>query len=421
MILCGTDLSAASQPTTRAAAAIARKRGLALLLVHVADKSEPYRDAAVEAQLAREASALRHDFEIPVDVQLAEGSVGQVLLGSAAARGVSLIVVGARGSGRHGHRLGSVPELLCQRAEVPVLVVKSPEPLLAWDAGRGPLRVVVGSGLGDASLCALECAASWPERTLTVVHVAWAFGEHYRLGIGGPMPLDHLRPEVQEQLLGELGRWAADSRAGGPMKLDVVAGFGRIDCHLAQAVEERGADLLVIGTHQRNLADRLWQGSVSRSAIHEASCNVLCVPQRSSRPRVASAPQTVVIPTDLSPLGDRAIPRGYSVVDRDGTVHLVHVVSSLADVNETELRARLAARIPEADCSRRVRTELRIVEGGSPWLAIWQYASRANADLICMATHSRDAVKSLVIGSEARDLLAHARVPVLLVPPDRES
>jgi nucleotide-binding universal stress UspA family protein len=54
-------------------------------------------------------------------------------------------------------------------------------------------------------------------------------------------------------------------------------------------------------------------------------------------------------------------------------------------------------------------------------LAIWQYASRVNADLICMATHSRDAVKSLILGSQAQALLQHSRMPVLLVPPDRES
>jgi nucleotide-binding universal stress UspA family protein len=53
--------------------------------------------------------------------------------------------------------------------------------------------------------------------------------------------------------------------------------------------------------------------------------------------------------------------------------------------------------------------------------AIWQHASRVNADLICMATHSRDVAGSLLLGSQAPELLKHARTPVVLVPPDREN
>lgn len=62
-----------------------------------------------------------------------------------------------------------------------------------------------------------------------------------------------------------------------------------------------------------------------------------------------------------------------------------------------------------------------MLEGGAAWLAIWQQASRSSADLICMATHSRDTAASIVLGSQAQALLQHSRVPVLLVPPDRES
>jgi nucleotide-binding universal stress UspA family protein len=62
-----------------------------------------------------------------------------------------------------------------------------------------------------------------------------------------------------------------------------------------------------------------------------------------------------------------------------------------------------------------------VLAAATPWLAIWQHAGRCGADLICMSTHSRDAAASLVLGSQAQAILQHARVPVMLVPPDRES
>lgn len=420
MILCGTDLSVASSPAVQVAAALAHKLGRDLLLVNV-QEGLAERGAPVDVELEREAAEVRRTFGVSVETSVVRGVPEQQLLELALRREVSLVVVGARGSSRHSRRLGSVPEYLCQRAEMPVLVARQPDRLLPWSNGRKPLNVLLGSGLGDASRSALELVSGWPELSLTIAHVAWPFGEHYRLGVSGPMPLEHLRPEVHHQLLGDLGRWTAGTPSAGSAKLIVTPGFGRIDCHLAQIAEERSADLLVVGTHQRNLTARIWQGSISRSAIHEANCSVLCVPQALLPPRTAPAPRTLVIPTDFSALADRALAHGYSLLPTGGTAHLVHVVPALSDANRAELSSKLAARVPKDAAARGVRSELVLLEGSEAWLAIWQYAGRASADLICMATHSRDTVKSLVLGSQAQALLQHSRVPVLLVPPDRES
>jgi nucleotide-binding universal stress UspA family protein len=81
----------------------------------------------------------------------------------------------------------------------------------------------------------------------------------------------------------------------------------------------------------------------------------------------------------------------------------------------------LQARVPPGAEARGIRSELHVLAGSAPWLSIWQHASRVSADLICLATHSRDAAGSLLLGSQAQSLLQHSRVPVLLVPPDREN
>ncbi len=421
MIICGTDLSVASEAALQAAAALARKQDTELLLVHVRETGSKDGAASAELQLERDAAGLRRAFGVSIETAVVTGVPEQKLLELAKERGARLLVVAARGGARHSRRLGGVPEHLCQRSEVPVLVARNPESLLPFSQGSRPLRVLVGSGMGDASRSALEYVATWPDISLTVAHVAWPFGEHYRLGVGAPMALDHLRPEIHRQILGELGRWTNDTADVGQAKLDVSPGFGRIDCHLAQLAAEKSADLLVVGSHQRNVASRTWHGSVSRGVIHEANCSVLCVPQRYGKARTAPAPATVVIPTDFSALADRAVAYGYGMVGRGGTVHLVHVVGSLSEANEPALKAQLSARIPADAEARGIVTELRVLDGDAAWLAIWQYAGRSNADMICMATHSRGAAQRLVLGSQAHAVLQHSRIPVLLVPPDRET
>lgn len=420
MILCGTDLSVASEPAMRAAAALARKLRKELLLVAVLERSDASRQVDADVRLQQDAGELRRTFDIPVETLVDHGAPEERILDLAAKRQASLIVVGAGGSAKRARGLGSVAESLCQKAEVPVFIARNADDLLPWSQHSRPLRVLLGSGMGDASRSALEYITAWSDLALTVAHVAWPFGEHYRLGIAGAMLLDHLRPELHRQLLSDLGRWAAETPGHGGA-LSVTPGYGRIDCHLAQLAQEHQADVLVVGTHRRNLASRIWHGSVSRNSIHEAECNVLCVPQRRSAADLGPSPRTVVVPTDFTSLADRAVRYAYSLLEQGGTVHLVHVASNLEDLDQVALRAQLAARIPPGTESRGIKTELQLLEGSEAWLAVWQYAGRASADLICMATHSRDAARSLVLGSQAQAVLQHSRIPVLLVPPDREA
>jgi nucleotide-binding universal stress UspA family protein len=421
MILCGTDPSIASEQALKSAAALAHSTQEKLLIATVLEHTGLDARSVAEVRLEREANELRRTFDIAVEVVVAQGAPEQRLLELAAAREASLIVLGAEGAGKHAGRLGSVAEHLCQAAAVPVLIARSAEHLVSWSQGATPLRVLLGSGLGDASRSALTYIANWRDLALTVAHVAWPYGEHYRLGVDGPMPLEGLRPEVHHQLLGDLGRWVAETPCRHSPKLSVSAGWGRIDCHLAQLAQQHHTELLVVGTHQRGVANRLWHGSVSRNTIHEASCNVLCVPERYLRPRTGQAPRTLVVPTDFSPLADRAVSHAYGLLTDGGSIHLVHVVENLRDVDVVAVKAQLASRIPADAESRRITTEAHVIEGGAAWLAIWQLASRASADLICMATHSRDAAASWVLGSQAQALLHHSRIPVLLIPPDRES
>jgi nucleotide-binding universal stress UspA family protein len=372
-------------------------------------------------QLEHEAAELRRDYDISVETRVVQGAPDVELLRAARESAAALVVVGAVGATGKRRRLGSVPERLCQAAEAPVLVARDAAGLDAWSRGRRPLRALLGCGLGDASRSALRVVGNWPDMVLTLAHVAWPYGEHYRLGIGLPIPLDELRPEVHHQLFGELGRWASATPCSATIKLKVTPGWGRIDSHLAHLASTQEADLLVVGNHQRNLAERVWHGSVSRNAIHEADCNVLCVPHDSVPLSIAARAQVVVIPTDFSALADRAISIGYSLLGPGGLAHLVHVASDGTEAGRDRLRAKLEQRIPRDAHVRGIRTELTVVEGNAAWLAVWQHAGRANADLICMSTHSKDALKSLVLGSQAQAILQHSRIPVVLVPPDRES
>jgi hypothetical protein len=88
---------------------------------------------------------------------------------------------------------------------------------------------------------------------------------------------------------------------------------------------------------------------VSRGVLHQASCNVVCVPRNETGEDGEAIAQfrRVLIPTDLSTIANYAIPAGYGLVMPGGIVHLLHVIpGNKAPEDNTHLTERLRALIP---------------------------------------------------------------------------
>ena len=178
-----------------------------------------------------------------------------------------------------------------------------------------------------------------------------------------------------------------------------------------------------MGTHQRAWIPRVWQGSVSRGVVHRSSCNVACVP----RPASASVEKaeimrfrSVLIPTDFSPLANRALGAGYGLLPDGGEVHLIHVLTYARGEAPPDLDARLRALVPAGADERGIETRVHVVDEAEAWSGIWHAAARLGVDVICMSTHGRSGPSRLLVGSQAEEVVRRARQPVLLVKGDVE-
>jgi nucleotide-binding universal stress UspA family protein len=141
--------------------------------------------------------------------------------------------------------------------------------------------------------------------------------------------------------------------------------------------------------------------------------------------------------TDLSPIGNAAIPHAYAVLaERGGSVILWHAINTSGmpdplyaqpepgktlaqqrdDLRETTF-ALLEALIPEeARVEGKVTTEVRVVDTPGPiHEMICQEAATQEADLIVMASHGYSGMKHLLLGSVAEHVLRSADHPVLVV------
>ncbi|HYQ45761.1 MAG TPA: universal stress protein [Polyangiaceae bacterium] len=431
-IVCGTDFSDNAEQAARAAASIARQSNDRLELVHViADPAAAGIPALgaffapLQELLANLAGKLAQEFSIEVNPTVLEGPADERLVDFA--RGVKsrLIVVSSLGSRKQEHwRVGSVAERVLQRSDVPVLVVRERASIEQWLESTRPLRILLAVDLGQSARAALR----WVEELrkirpcdVHVVQVAWPIGEHARFGVRGPIELEGLRPELQALLERDLRAWTGTVSGEGKVSLTVKSCWGRVDEQLALLAQEEKADLLVVGTHQRAWLARAWQGSISRGAVHRASCNVACVPSAafltSEAPAITRF-RSVLIPTDLSPRANRALGAGYGLLLEGGIVHLLHVVTCERGEAPRDLEARMRALVPVGAEARGIETRIHIVEEAEAWSGIGHAAARLGVDAICMATRGRTGASRLLLGSQASEVVQRAHQPVLLVKAD---
>ncbi len=442
-IVCGTDFSVYAANAANVAAALAGRSKTTLRLMHgvepasvefLSKETVDHLREKLRRKLVAEGNRLR---KMGVDVMesLALGRPHEILANAAQASKADLVVVSTIGPVSPSRWLvGSVAEKTAQLSKVPTLVVRDHESLLSWAKGKRTLKVFVGYDFSASADAALHWVASLKQigvcRTV-VTYVSWPPKETWRFGVGGHSSLTENDLVVRTLLERDLKERCAQAFGLGMPKLRVVSSWGPVEERLIELAKAEAADLIVLGTNQRHGLSRYWLGSVSRGVLHHAPTNVVCVPAADERDPAADripAYRRVLVPTDFSKHGNRAITFACGAVPRGGEVCLVHVIPPVggfrpeAEVKDgpkakrkQELMARLEALVPEEARSRGIRSRVEIVEHQHPDAAISQAAERFAADLICIGSRGRSGLKKKLLGSVTEALMRRSKRPVLVI------
>jgi nucleotide-binding universal stress UspA family protein len=442
-IVHGSDFSGNARLAGNVAAALAAKLLKPLSVVHVVDDASVPRSRATSrgAVLRPAKSALRIEEARlrkrggTVRGELRVGRPDEALVAAAKESGASLLVLSSLGRRPAGSWLmGTVSERTAESSPVPTLVVRSDAPFEAWLQGERPLRVFVAFDFSVTS----EAAVEWVRSLLaagpcevTVGHLNWPPEVRERFGIAPPWALENppavqrvLEQRVRERVAVLLGRHDA--------RVSVRPSWERPDFALMAMAKEAEADLIVVGTRQRDLLSRAFEGSVSRGLLRNAAVSVACVPSPVSArrlPRVGPV-RRILVTTDFSPAGNLAIAWACALAQPGGTVRAIHVVhpQAIADGQyERQLGAstrhhahklavgrRLQALLP-GEAPAGVGVEAVLVENVAATKGICEEAERFGADLIVMSSEGMTGVTRGLLGSVAQGVMAKSGRTVLIV------
>lgn len=451
-ILVATDFTKPSEHAVQLAAALAKRLGDGLIIAYAHEPSTVTSPdfavdvEALEAAVVQKAEAglkqLARDLVangVSVQTRVVRGAVVDSLVKLGHDEQARFIVAGTHARGTVGRLLlGSVAERLVLQADRPVLVARGSgdEGLRAWAVGERPLHVAVAVDLSVASKVGVEwirqLRAAMP-CDVTFLHFYWPPEQFARLGISTEAALDAADPVTVAVIEKELRAFVGELRGSGRVAFKIESNWGELGSHLASAASDVDADLLVMGVHQRRGAKRLFLGSTVAPTLHAAIVPVLAVSrvdEVAERTQIPTISQ-VLVATDLSNLSGGAVPYAYSLVERGGVVHLLHV----ADRNDkhsvwdfslskgkglplpvaAEIEAALRALVPDGADRRDIRTQVHVVEGGRVSTLILQHAGRLGVNAICVGSHGAGGLGKVLVGSVAQQVLEGATVPVFVV------
>jgi nucleotide-binding universal stress UspA family protein len=293
------------------------------------------------------------------------------------------------------------------------------------EAGRQVRLIVVAldleAGSGPVLARAVQLATASGAR-LVAVHVIEADALSEFAQTLGRSDAD-LRDQVRQQAAARLDQLCAENDRF--RRTEVRVEFGVPYEAIARVVDERSADLLVIGAN-KDLAPRARiLGSTADRLVRTWRGSILVVK------RAAAAPyRRVAVGVDFSPPSAAAIQAARRVA-ADASLELVHVTdiplgfqqqlaragTSLADI-EKYRRAKAASLADELSRFARasVGTEVAIcVLEGDPGTSLARY----DTDLVVVGPNGRGLVLQAVLGSVTRRVLRDAVGDVLVAGMDR--
>ncbi len=194
---------------------------------------------------------------------------------------------------------------------------------------------------------------------------------------------------------------------------------------IARAVEDETPDLLVIGSHRRQILRDVFVGTTAERTVRSVNCPVLMVNASPVAPY-----HHVMFATDLSDGARQAALRAVAIGIMAGVaISVLHVFEAL-DTNFTMTKEQRESYIADEQAAasrnlsefvKSVRLEMsqqtvRLAETSTAE-AILKAAKEISADLVVVGTHGRTGFAKFFLGSVAEAVLRGADRDVLAVPP----
>lgn len=275
------------------------------------------------------------------------------------------------------------------------------------------------------SIRAFQCALGLALKYKASIHVLHAIPPIITAAYGATFSAAEMTSDLEKDSRGRLQKLKLQAEAANA-SITTEVKVGDIDLQIRRAIETRGPDLVIMGTHGRRGFERLIIGSVTERMIRYCPVPLLVIGPHGTRPVPSFDFHRLLVTTDFSDGTSVALGNAFSIAREHGSrVTLLHVVDDVAadlsgKYREPLLRGveeKLKALVPKAGINPH-DVDVQVTTG-SPFRVIPRILKHGKFDLLVMNIHGKTLVERALIGSTAERVVraVSTSCPVLLIPP----
>lgn len=178
-----------------------------------------------------------------------------------------------------------------------------------------------------------------------------------------------------------------------------------------ELVKAQDADLIVMGSHGASGAKEVFIGSNAEKVVRHAEIPVLIVKHNP----ILVEFDTIIFASDFSEDSVESYIKAKSIFNKlDAKVQLVYVNTPNSDFKSSmEIDQLISKFLKIAEGNLDMIKDVAVVSDYSIEQGILNYANRAGADLIAVATHGRKGLAHFFEGSISEDVTNHSTLPVM--------
>lgn len=249
----------------------------------------------------------------------------------------------------------------------------------------------------------------------------------------GGSPLEEEARQKLATLLDELlAPFLTEAEQGG-IDVSRLLAYGRGWVEIIKQVLRDGTDLVIIGTKEKSMAERMIFGSTAIKLLRNCPCPVWVAKPNDDPESI----DTILAADDLTPMGEKVLHTAVSTAQlvQAGlvVVHAVHYplegamvrthcsqedIDQYRDSMRADAESRLRERLAMTDYRTLQRGTQIVVQGGPADTVIEQAIAHYEVDLAVMGTIARRGIPGYLIGNTAERLISSLDCSLLALKPD---
>jgi nucleotide-binding universal stress UspA family protein len=277
-VLCATDLSPRSIRAVTRAILLANEVNARLTLLHVTDGTHGSAvSTSARDQITQHLSSTGLPVRRDLQIQVREGNYMEMIAAVANETDADLIILGAQHRKPLDSLIGTTADRVIALADRPALIVNI-DPRVRYG------EVVIAAELSDAFSRVVRIASSLKFLTDTSVSIVHGFESAYRgpfQSAGFDVGATQRNLEAWEKAVRARLLLTLDAAGVEPSRSRIVFQQMRPIRAIQRIVRSVQPDLLIVGTKDRSIFNRVVRGGVANDALRTVECDVLVAPRQS--------------------------------------------------------------------------------------------------------------------------------------------